>query len=345
MRRRDWQAAGLSTIVKIMPKRNRLVVALIYDGLCTFEFGIAAEIFGLPRPEMGANWYRFITCAEDAGPKRAGGGVSVIAEAGLDRMAGAGTIVVPGWRTDGVPPSPALREAMLGAHGAGARIVTICSGAFLPAALGLLEGRRVATHWRHAERLRTLHPDLTVDAEVLYVDGGDVLTSAGSAAGVDLLLHIVRKDFGPDAANQVARRLVMPPHREGGQAQYIERPVPLRPAGRLAPLLDSVRERPGEAWTIARLARVAAMSERTFLRRFHQATGTTPGDWLVQLRTDIAKQLLEAGRLALADVAQAAGFGSPATLRHHFRQRVGVSPAAYRAQFAPDRRFTRSRPA
>lgn len=317
-----------------MPKPNRLVAALIYDGLCTFEFGIAVEIFGLARPEMGPDWYRFITCGEDREPKRAGGGVSIIAEAGLDRLAKAGTIVVPGWRSDGVPPSPALRTAMLGAHRGGARIVTICSGAFLPAALGLLDGRRAATHWRHAERLRTLHPEVTVDAEVLYVDGGDILTSAGSAAGIDLLLHLVRKDFGPDAANQVARRLVMPPHREGGQAQYIPRPVPPRPEGRLAPLLDRVRAAPGEAWTIARLARSAAMSERTFLRRFQDATGMTPGEWLLRLRIDLAKQLLEGAELALDDVAHAAGFGSLATLRHHFRRRVGVSPTAYRTQFA-----------
>ena len=230
--------------------------------------------------------------------------------------------------------SPALREALRTAHARGARLVTICSGVFLLAAAGLLAGRRVTTHWRHFERLAALHPDVEIAPDVLYVDGGNILTSAGSAAGIDLLLHIVRADFGPQAANMVARRLVMPPHREGGQAQYVERPVPPRRDGRLAPLLDEIRARPGETWSIAAMARAVAMSERTFIRRFRDMTGASPGDWLLAVRLDAARAFLEESSASLDDVAAAAGFGSLATLRHHFRRRLGVSPAAYRGRFA-----------
>jgi AraC family transcriptional activator FtrA len=216
----------------------------------------------------------------------------------------------------------------------GARLLTICSGVFLPAASGMLTGRRVTTHWRHVERLSALYPDLNIDPDVLYVDHGDIATSAGSAAGIDLLLHIVREDFGAEAANLVARRLVMPPHREGGQMQYIERPVPPHANGRLAPLLDAVRAKPAMQWTIAALARRAAISERSFVRRFREMTGSSPGEWLVALRVDLARDLLERDDAPVEVIAEAAGFGSPATLRHHFRARVGLSPTAYRARFS-----------
>lgn len=319
-----------------MPKTapNRTVAAFVYDGLCTFEFGIAAEIFGLERPEMGADWYRFVAFAERPGTYRTNGGVQVSVTAGLEALSEAGTIVIPGWRTDGSEPSAALVAALREAVGRGARLVTICSGVFLPAACGLLSGRLVTTHWRHVARLSALHPDVGIDPGVLYVDHGDVATSAGSAAGIDLLLHIVRKDFGADAANRVARRLVMPPHREGGQAQYIERPVPPRADGRLAPLLDAIRARPERRWTIASLARQAAMSERTFVRQFRKITGSSPGDWLVALRVDLARDLLERDGAPVEAIAAAAGFGGVATLRHHFRMRLGISPSAYRAQFS-----------
>jgi AraC family transcriptional activator FtrA len=317
--------------VNILP--NRTVAALLYDGLGTFEFAIAAEVFGLSRPEYGDDWYRFVSCSEGKRPVRANGHVSIAPEADLDALVEAGTIVIPGWNCGGEPPSPAVAEAILQAHANGARIVTICSGVFLIASLGLADGRTVTTHWKYADRLHSLYPALKVDPDVLYIDNGDMLTSAGSAAGIDLLLHIVRKDFGPDRANQVARRLVMPPHRDGGQAQFIERPVPQRANDRLAALLDVVRARPGERWTIGRMAREAAMSERTMIRRFKDSVGSSPGEWLTDTRVDAARQLLEAGRASIDDVAHLAGFGSPATLRHHFRNRIGVSPASYRARF------------
>jgi AraC family transcriptional activator FtrA len=324
-------------IIEIMPKerlpRNRLVAALLHEKVATFELGIVAEIFGLSRPEMGPDWYRFITVAEERRPLQATGGLRISPEAGLEMLAQAGTIVVPGWRTDGAPPTPAVKKALLRAHDRGARLVSICSGAFLLAACGLLTGRRAATHWLYAERLRSLHPDIQVDPEVLYVDGEQILTSAGSAAGVDLMLHIVRKDFGAKAANEVARRMVMAPHRAGGQAQFIDRPVPRRADDQLGSLLEAVRRRPAERWTIAFMARRLAMSQRTFIRRFHESTGMSPGEWVIAIRLEAARFLLESTAAGLDQISQSSGFGNPAALRHHFRRRVGLTPTAYRASF------------
>ena len=314
------------------PKNHR-VAALLYEGLCSFEYGIAAEVFALPRPEMGKDWYRFVTVAESRKPLRANGGIYVKAEAGLAALKRAGTIVIPGWRADRAPPSPALRKALWAAHENGARLVTICSGVFLLASAGLLKGRRVTAHWQNAAQLQAAYPDLRVEPDVLYVDEGDILTSAGSAAGVDLLLHIVRKDFGPKAANSVARRLVMPPHRDGNQAQYIDQPIPKRADGRLAPLLDAIRKRPAEDWSVAKMAKTAAMSERTFVRRFVEMTGVPPGEWLGKVRTDAARELLEGSRASLEDIAATVGFGSLGTLHHHFRTRLSTTPAAYRRRF------------
>ena len=314
-------------------KPNNCVAALLYDGLGTFEFAIAAEVFGLDRPEFGDDWYSFVSCSEERRPVRANGHVSITPEAGLEALADAGTIIIPGWKTTGEPPSPEVADAILKAHSNGARLATICSGVFLLASLGLADGRTVTTHWKYADRLRSLFPQIDVDPDVLYIDHGSILTSAGSAAGIDLLLHIVRKDFGPNRANQVARRLIMPPHRDGGQAQFIERPVPRQAHSRLAALLDAVRARPQEGWTIGRMAREAAMSERTMIRRFNDGLGLSPGEWLVETRMDAARQLLEAGSTGIDEVAELSGFGSAATLRHHFRNRLGVSPASYRDRF------------
>lgn len=309
------------------------MVAIVYDGLCTFEFGIAAEVFGLPRPEMGEDWYDFTTAAISPGPMRANGGLRVTADAGIDALEDADTIVVPGWRGIDQPVPPALIDALRRAHDRGARLASICSGAFVLAATGLLDGRRATTHWRYAQALAAAYPVVTVDATVLYVDDAPIFTSAGSAAGIDLLLHLVRLDHGPAKANMVAKRLVMAPHRQGGQAQFVERPVARTHEGRLAPLLDQMRADPGREHRIADLAAAAGMSERTFVRRFADATGATPGEWLADLRVDTAKQMLEEGRRSIKEVALAAGFGSVETLRHHFRRRVGVSPGDYRARF------------
>lgn len=332
--------AGLPITVRIMPslvpatRPPHRVVALAYDGLCTFEFGIAAEIFALPRPEMGDGWYRFTTASVSPGPLRANGGLRVMAEAGIEVLEDADTIIVPGWRGIDQPVPATLIDALRRAHERGARLASICSGAFVLAATGLLDGRRATTHWRYAEAFAAAFPAVTVNASVLYVDDAPLFTSAGSAAGIDLLLHLVRLDHGPGKANMVAKRLVMAPHRQGGQAQFVERPVARAQEGRLAPLLDRMRADLSREHRIADLADAAGMSERTFLRRFAEATGTTPGEWLADLRVDAAKQLLEEGRRSTKEVALAAGFGSVETLRHHFRKRVGLSPGEYREQFA-----------
>jgi AraC family transcriptional activator FtrA len=310
-----------------------LVVALAYEGLCTFEFGIAVEVFGLDRPEFDFPWYRFAVAGIDPGPMRALGGIRVATDGGLDLVAEARTIVVPGWRYRFERPPRALSGAMQAANARGARFLSICSGVFVLAAAGLLSGKRATTHWRYVDDLATAYPDVQVEPDVLYVDEGNVITSAGSAAGIDACLHLVRRDFGAKIANQVARRLVVPPHRDGGQAQYVAAPVRTRPGRSLAPVLDWARARLVEPITVPDLARQAAMSERTFLRRFVEATGETPKAWLERERIFRAQALIEAGTLALDDVAVEAGFASPETFRVAFRRRSGVTPTAYAKRF------------
>lgn len=316
---------------------NRRVAVLAYDGLCTFEFGIAVEVFGLPRPEFGDDWYRFQVCGVGPGPYRAVGGIRVEADGGLDDLAQAGTIVVPGWRDPDEVPPPDLLEALRRAYDNGARLLSICSGVFVLAAAGLLSGRRATTHWRYTDTLARRHPDIAVDPDVLYVDAGRILTSAGSAAGLDLALHLVRRDFGPRVANAVARRLVIPPHRDGGQAQFLDRPLADRADSRFAALFETLRRDLAAEHSVAAMARLAAMSERTFLRRFREATGTSPADWLTAERVARARDLLEATRLTVEEVALAAGFPTAAALRHHFRKRVGVGPSDYRRTFGQSR--------
>lgn len=333
------QLAALPYIVKIMPKvhsplANPLVVAVAYDGLCTFEFGVAAEVFALPRPEMGDGWYRFAVAGIDAGEMRAMGGVRIVADGGTDLISQAGTVIVPGWRGVDSPVPLSLIDALVAANARGARILSICSGVFALAAAGLLSGKRATTHWRYCDRLQQQYPDIAVVPDVLYIDEGDVLTSAGSAAGIDLCLHLVRRDFGTQAANMVARRLVVPPHRDGGQAQYIESSVPEpHERSRLGPLIDRMRTDISGDYPVAMLAGLAGMSERTFLRRFAAATGVTPARWLLSERLSRARTLLEDTRIPIDQIAEAAGFGAAATLRHHFRQQLATTPVAYRARF------------
>jgi AraC family transcriptional activator FtrA len=317
------------------------IAALLYDGLCTFEFGIVAEIFGLSRPEMGSEWYRFTSCAVDEGPMRAHGGLMIVADHGPDMIEHADIVVVPGWKGADAPVPEALCQRLRAAHMRGARLVSICSGAFVLAATGLLSGGTATTHWRYADKLRQYYPDIEVDDASLYRVHDRIYTSAGSAAGIDLLIEIVRQDFGAAAANSVARRLVMPAHRTGGQAQFLERPVPLREGMEIAPLLDRVRADLANNWSVDRMARETRMSVRTFMRRFSEATGQTPGDGLVTERVDQAKHMLCQGNASMDAVALAVGFGSSHTLRHHFRQKIGVSPSEFRARFmieAPDKR-------
>ncbi|WP_458094025.1 transcriptional regulator FtrA [Roseomonas sp. WA12] len=317
------------------PPANSLVVALAYDGLCTFEFGVAVEVFGLARPEVGPGWYRFATAAIEPGPLRAAGGIQVLTDGGPELLAEAGTIIVPGWRGTDAPVPPALIEALRAAHARGARLLSFCSGAFVLAATGLLDGTRATTHWRYAEALAARHPAVTVVPDVLYVDGGPVLTAAGTAAGIDLCLHLIRRDHGAAAANAVARRLVVPPHREGGQAQFIARPVPgAREGSRLSPLLDRMRIALAEDWPVDRMAEEAGMSRRSFIRHFRDATGESPAAWLAAARLAHARDLLETTALKMEVVAERSGLGSAATLRTRFRARTGMAPAAWRLGFA-----------
>jgi AraC family transcriptional activator FtrA len=313
---------------------NRRVVALAFDRLCTFEFGVVVEIFGLPRPELEVDWYQFRVCSLDRGPLRATGGVTIQPRAGLSALRDAGTIVIPGWRDANERPPEALLRAVRAAHTRGARLVTICKGAFVLAAAGLLDGKRATTHWRDTAVLQSRFPAVRVEPDVLFVDEGDILTSAGSAAGIDLCLHIVRRDFGAEIANQVARRLVVPPQRDGGQAQYIPAPVPSTSANGLAELLEWAQRRLHEPLTVDGLAQRARMSGRTFARRFREETGTTPHRWLTHQRVMAAQRRLETTREPIDTIAEAVGLQTAATLRLHFRQALSTTPTAYRRRFS-----------
>jgi AraC family transcriptional activator FtrA len=315
-----------------MGTKKHLVVALAYDGLCTFEFGCTVELFALERPELGVDWYDFQVCAVERGPIRAAGGITVQARYAPGLLKKADTIVIPGWRGADVPPPPALVAALRAAHARGARLCSICSGVFVLAAAGVLDGLRATTHWRYADKLAERHPAIDVEADALYIDNGQVITSAGSAAGLDMLLHLVRRDYGARVGNMVAQRLVVPPHREGGQAQFLPRPMPADEAGRLAKLMDWLRRHPREPHSVATMAARAAMSPRTLQRQFRDATGMGPLEWLTRERVAIAKDLLESP-LPIAQVAERAGFGSEETLRHHFRRLVATTPGAYRKAF------------
>jgi AraC family transcriptional regulator, transcriptional activator FtrA len=314
---------------------NRRVVSLVYDGLCTFEFGITAEVFGLDRPEAGPDWYQFKSVSLEDQFLHACGGLTIAAtgtEADLHR---AGTIIVPGWRGPDEPVPEQICKALVHAHEGGARIVSICGGAYVLAAAGLLDGRRATTHWRFAEDLARRYPAIEIDASCLYVDEGDILTSAGSSAGIDLCLHIVRSDFGAELANMVARRLVMYSHRQGGQSQFIERPVPLRrEADRLSSILDHILANLHHPHTISSLAHHAGMSERTFQRRFHALTGLPPLKWILRERLEQARILLETDSAEPDDIASVTGLGSAENLRLQFGRHYGVSPLTYRHRFA-----------
>jgi AraC family transcriptional regulator, transcriptional activator FtrA len=319
--------------------RHRVVV-LAYDNLCTFEFGCTVELFAIPRPELTVPWYEFAVCAAERGPLRAAGGLRLTGTHGLRLLDRADTIIVPGWRSSEERPPEALLRAVARAWRRGARLCSICSGVFVLAAAGVLDGKRATTHWKYAQALASRYPRIRVEANALYVDEGQVITSAGSAAGLDMLLHLVRRDFGAKIANQVAQRLVVAPHREGGQAQFVPRPVASDERGRLARLLDFIRAHPEAGHTLKSLASRGAMSVRTLQREFRAATGQAPYEWIVGERIGRARELLESTGLAQDAIAERVGIGSVESLRHHFRRRMGTTPARYRARFA--RRETRA---
>lgn len=313
---------------------NRRVVVVAYDRLCAFEFGVASELFGLPRPEVGPDWYDFEVVSVDAGPIRAVAGLTITAPTDLTRLTTAGTIVVPGWRDPAEPPPQRLLDAIVQGHAAGARIMSICSGVFVVAASGLLDGKAATTHWRYTDQLRTAYPTIDVQPDVLYVDNGSVLTSAGSAAGLDLGLHLIRRDYGTAIANTVARRLVVAPHRDGGQAQFVGPTVAESGPHALAKTIDWAVENLDQSLTVETLANHANMTGRTFARRFRADLGTTPHHWLTQQRITRAQNLLETTNNNIDEIARQCGFGSAATLRHHFSRATKTTPTRYRSRFA-----------
>ncbi|WP_206110560.1 helix-turn-helix domain-containing protein [Pannonibacter phragmitetus] len=314
-------------------EQTPLAVALVYEGLSLFEFSICTEVFASKKPEVEGPWYRFAAVAVEAETVSASGGVSVRADEPVSLIDEADIILVPGWpgRDHRLPPG--LKDRLQKAHARGARLVTFCSGAFLLAAAGLLDGRRATTHWRYIPDLRRVAPASDIVEDVLFVEDGTVLTAAGSAAGIDLSLSLVRRDFGWQAANALARSLVVPAQREGGQAQFVPRPVARFPQGSLAPLLERIERELDQEWDLQRMAQVACCSLRTLSRRFRDATGLAPLDWLIRARIRHACHLLEASSESIDAIATRCGFGAPETFRLHFRRIMTVPPSRYRSEF------------
>jgi transcriptional regulator GlxA family with amidase domain len=311
------------------------VAVAVTEGAPIFEISIPVEVFGRIRPGMPELGYDVRVCNPESGPVYSGGGFTALNGDTYATLAEADTVIVPAVSDVTAEPPADLVEAVRAAHANGARVASLCSGAFVLAAAGLLDGRRATTHWLYADEFRGRFPAVELDPAVLYIDHGDVLTSAGTTAGIDLCLAMVAADHGADLANTLARRLVAPTHRSGGQAQYVETPAPPREAGRdgLGSLLDWMRTHLAESLTVADLARQANVAERTLIRRFHTAVGTTPGKWLTEQRVLHARRLLETTDLPVERVASAAGLGGAANLRHHFTEVVGVAPSDYRRAF------------
>ena len=308
------------------------VVAVLLDGVRVLDLAAPAHFFG----HLGGSRYEFSTAAVEPGPVRSSSGFELPAEHGAEAVARADTVVVPGYGSPELRPPQRLLDALRAAAAGGARVMSICTGAFSLAYAGLLDGRRATTHWADAEALASLFPAVEVDPDVLFVDEGRVLTSAGVAAGLDLCLHVVRCDHGAEIASSLARRSVVAPHRDGGQAQFIDLPLPPPTETRadLATTRAWALEHLDEPLDVARLARHAMVSPRTFARRFRAETGTTPHRWLLQQRILHARRLLEGSDMPVEEVAIRCGFGSAASLRGHFRRQTGTTPTAYRNTFA-----------
>lgn len=314
------------------------VVALVSEPVAAFELGVLAEVFGVDRTSQGLPAFDFVVAAERPGSYATTSHFAIDVVHDLTALDTADLIAVPSW-TPGRVPSPRIADALHAAMATDRRVLSLCSGAFLLAATGLLNGRRATTHWKDADALAAAYPDVVVDPAVLYVDEGSVITSAGTAAGIDACLHLVRQDHGAAVANALARRMVIAPHRDGGQAQFIETPVQVaHHTDPLRELLPWIQGNLHLKLSVAELARRTHLSTRQFARRFEDLTGTTPQRWLTQQRLMEAERLLEAGEVPIERIAAAVGFSSPAMLRRHFHRRRGVSPAQYRRTFDASRR-------
>ena len=316
-----------------MPIRRVAVLAL--DRVAPFELGVLCEVFGTDRRDDGFPSYEFTVCSPDGAPVRTSSGFMIHPHADLAPLADADLVAVPAHPLASRMPDN-VGDALRAVAKRGAYLISVCSGAFLLGEAGLLDGRKCTTHWKYAAELATRFPKADVHPNALYVEDGKLLTSAGTAAGIDLCLHLVRREHGSEVATRLARRMVVPPHRDGGQAQYVETPLPRTPeAPTLAPLLTWMIENLDRPCGIEELAQRAHMSTRTFARRFRAETGTTPFDWMTTQRVLLARRLLEDTTLSVESVATRAGFTDAATLRHHFTRRVGATPHAYRATFCP----------
>jgi transcriptional regulator GlxA family with amidase domain len=319
-----------------MIDRHRIVVVAL-DSVVAFDLGVPGQIFGAARDAAERRLYSIVTASPGGRPVRTSAGFSALPEHGLEATRQADTVIVAGIRS-GSPliegnALPEVTEALVAAHRRGARIMSICTGAFVLAEAGLLDGRPAATHWWHAERFALLYPQVRLDPNVLFIDDGEVLTSAGVGAGIDLCLHVVRRDHGSEVANRAARRCVVPPWRAGGQAQYIERPLPKAPDASTAGARVWAEQHLDEPLTLRVLAAHASMSVRTFTRRFREETGLSPTQWLLQQRIERARRLLESTELGIDQIARQAGLGTAASLRQHLQTSIGVAPSAYRRTF------------
>ncbi len=312
----------------------KTVAAVLIDGVAPFEFGTICEVFGIDRQEDGVPPIEFRVCGEHPGvPLNTSVGAQFTPSLGLDALEGADLVAVPAaYIRDDYPQ--AVLEALRAAAKRGSTVLSVCSGAFILGAAGLLDGRKCTTHWRHADEFAERFPNALLDADVLFVDDGNIVTSAGTAAGIDAALHLVRREMGAGPAAAIARRMVVPPQREGGQRQYVQLPIPECTGDSLSPVLTFMLEHVTEEHTVAALAKRANLSERTFARRFVAETGTTPHRWITMQRALVARQLLEETTLPIDDIAERSGFGSAALLRHHFHKIIGVAPKDYRRTFA-----------
>jgi transcriptional regulator GlxA family with amidase domain len=315
--------------------RRHRVVAVLVDGMSVLEPAVADDFLGVEwGEELGLPWYRYSTCSPEPGEIRLGA-MRVTVERGLQALSRADTVLVPGWRDVNVPIEPALIEALRRAYRRGARMVSFCTGAFVLAEAGILDGRAATTHWADAPQFQARFPAVRLDPAVLYVDDGQVLTSAGAAASIDLSLHLIRNDFGAEAANTVARQQVVPPHRRGGQAQYVRTPIAAAPdsADPLAHTLDWALTQLHRPLSVTQLAARAAVSPRHFTRLFVDRTGTTPHQWLITQRLALAQRLLETTDQGVDQIAATTGFGTATSLRQNFRRVLITNPIAYRRTF------------